>query len=74
MTTVDRHNEQRIRRLARRHGYALRKSRQWRHVPNLDNFGDFMLIDPLRNTVIMGERFNATLDDIKTFFREAEAA
>jgi hypothetical protein len=54
--------ESRIRKLARRHGYVVRKSREWKHVPHSNNFGHFMLLD-LRNVVILGSRFDATLDD-----------
>ncbi len=37
--------ENRVRRLARRHGYAIHKSRQWRKIPNVENRGEYMLID-----------------------------
>lgn len=29
--------ESRVRRLARREGYRIHKSRAWKHVPNIDN-------------------------------------
>jgi hypothetical protein len=29
-----------LRSMARRNGYALHKSREWKHVPHLDNYGD----------------------------------
>lgn len=42
---IDKLKEDRVRRLARRNGCEIRKSRQWKHVPNLDNYGEYMLID-----------------------------
>jgi hypothetical protein len=33
-------DESRVRSLARRRGYVVRKSRQWKHVPNMDNHGE----------------------------------
>jgi hypothetical protein len=32
--------ESRVRSLAQRRGYRVHRSRQWKHVPHLDNFGD----------------------------------
>jgi hypothetical protein len=59
--------ESRVRSLARRRGYVVRKSRQWKHVPNLDNFGDYMLCDARTNFVVLGSRFDATLEDIDAY-------
>jgi hypothetical protein len=47
-------------------GYVVRKSRQRKCVPNSNNFGDYMLIDAYRNLIVLGEKFDATLQDIKT--------
>ena len=44
------------RRAARRVGLVVRKSR-W-HVGTIENRGGFMLLDPYRNVVIDGERFD----------------
>ena len=57
--------ESRVRSLAHRHGYKVRKSRQWKNVPNLDNFGDYQLIDTEINGVVLGSRYDATLDLIE---------
>jgi len=46
-----------------------RKSRQRKHVPNLDNFGDYMVVD-FNNRVVLGERFDASLDEIECFLNE----
>jgi hypothetical protein len=64
----DKNRENRIRRLARRHGWVLRKSRSRKYVPTMNDRGEFMLIEADRNLVVLGERFNASLDDIESFF------
>jgi hypothetical protein len=46
-------------------GYDVRRSRQRANIPNIDNSGQFMLVDAERNCIVLGERFNATLDDIE---------
>jgi hypothetical protein len=73
-TRIAKSQEDRIRRLARHHGYALRKSRARKQLPRSDNHGEYMLINPQRNTAVLGERFNATLDDIEAFFERPKAA
>jgi hypothetical protein len=59
--------EARVRSLARRMGYSVRRSRQRANVPNIDNLGQFRLVDAERNLIILGERFDATLDDIEDY-------
>jgi hypothetical protein len=71
---TDKNWESRVRRLARHYGYAVRKSRAWKGVPRSDNHGEYMLINPIRNTVVLGESFNATLNDIEAFFDLRKAA
>ena len=70
----DKNREHRARRLARKYGYVLRKSRARKYVPTMNNLGEFMVIEADRNLVVLGERFNATLDDIETFFTAPKAA
>jgi len=55
--------ESRLRSLARRAGYSVKKSRRGF---SSDNLGDFMLIDE-NNWVVIGSRFDATLDDIEEY-------
>lgn len=62
--TID---ESALRRLARKHGYAIRKSRA---RESHDQQGEFMLIDAERNCVVLGSRFDATLSDIRAFFTD----
>jgi hypothetical protein len=58
--------ESAVRRKAIQRGYVVSKSRQRKCVPNSNNFGDYMLIDAYRNLIVLGEKFDATLQDIKT--------
>jgi hypothetical protein len=64
------HNEKareaRLRRLARRGGYSLRKSRAGFSG---DNFGDFMIVDDDMNAVVAGDRFDLTLDDVEEWLK-----
>ena len=53
-----------VRFRAARQGYVLRKSRA---RISSDNHGEYMLIDAERNFVVLGARFNATLEDIQTY-------
>ncbi len=62
-----------IRRLARGRGYVIRKSRARKYLHS-DNCGRYMLIEPNRNVVVLGERFDARLDDIETFIDKSYAA
>jgi hypothetical protein len=53
--------ENKVRELASRKGYRVRKSRA---RISSDNRGDFMLINVDGNYVVMGGRFDATLAEI----------
>jgi hypothetical protein len=59
------------RKLAAKHGCIVRKSPEWRHVPHSNNYGEYMLVDN-RNCVIIGDRYDATLDQIEDFFQQGE--
>jgi hypothetical protein len=39
-----------------------------------DDFGGYMLLEANRNLVVLGERYDATLDDIEAFFIAVQAA
>ena len=56
--------ENRVRRLAASSGYRVETSRQ---PLDRDNAGQFQLIESARSMVVMGERFDASLDDIEAF-------
>ena len=62
----DKNREQRLRYALNKVGYSLRKSRV-RNI-NVDNFGDYMVVDIYTNVVVVGSRFDYTLDDIEAWF------
>ena len=57
----------RARCAARRAGLIAKKSRQRTHVPNADNFGEFMLIDGHQNYIVAGSRFELTAEDVLAY-------
>jgi hypothetical protein len=60
--TSDPMEEARARRAARCIGLMACKSRCRFH--HLDNYGGFMLVDPYRNAVVAGERFELSAEDV----------
>jgi hypothetical protein len=68
--------ESRARRAAARAGLKARKSR-WRQG-SIDNLGGFQLIDPIRNSIVLGERFDLSAVDVIEYcsnrFRKAKGA
>jgi hypothetical protein len=70
---IDKTLEKRVRTKAPRNGYVVSKSRQRAHVPNLDNRGLYMLADD-RNHCVLGDRYDATLEEIEAFLDEQVAA
>ena len=67
MTKSDRNQENHVRRLAARRGYRVEKSRQQRHV---DNKGEFMLIECRDNRLVLGEKYDALLDEIEAYLKD----
>ena len=63
---MEQRREARLRRLARREGYGLHKSRAGF---SSDNLGDYMIVDNNRNAIVAGERFDVTLDDVEEWLR-----
>ena len=57
-------NESSVRSRAKRVGYVVHKSRQ---RPHFENQGEFMLVDANRNAVVLGSRYDATLEEIADF-------
>ncbi len=53
------------RRAAKRVGLQARKSRA--RTISLDNHGEFMLVDPMRNWVVAGERFDLSAQQVIDF-------
>jgi hypothetical protein len=63
-------HESTVRRRAAKLGYRIEKSKQRKHVPNLDNHGEYMLIENQRNFVVFGERYDATLEEINDWLTD----
>ena len=56
--------ESTLRVRARKLGYAIRKSRSSVHE---NNFGQYALVKESNNEVVLGERFDATLEEIAEY-------
>jgi hypothetical protein len=65
------HSEDQARRAAKHVGLRARKGGRWR-AHSIDNQGGFMIVDPTRNLIVAGERFNCTADDVVEFCAEYE--
>jgi hypothetical protein len=61
--------ENRVRKLAASRGYRVEISRQ---PLQRDNGGLFQLIESDRNMVVLGERFDASLDDIEAYLKKED--
>jgi hypothetical protein len=61
--------ENRVRRLAAQHGYRVEVSRQQHQR---DEGGQFQLVESDRNVVVLGERFDASLDDIEAYLKKQD--
>ncbi len=62
-------SESTLRRRIKKMGYIACKSR-WRR-DSADNHGGFQILNPLRNTIVAGVRFDLTLEDLEEFCRAA---
>lgn len=58
-------NESTLRARARKLGYSIRKSRL--RSTNEDNLGKYALVKEDSNSVILGERFDASLEEIAEY-------
>jgi hypothetical protein len=69
MDKAEKVREDRLRKLANRQGYGIRKDR---HRPSRDvhHQGGYMVYDLSRNAAEFGADFDATLDDIEAFLKE----
>lgn len=59
--------EARLRRLLRKGGYLLKKSRIKK--PNIDNHGGYMIVDGRSNSVVQGAKFELTLNQVEVFVK-----
>ena len=55
--------DSRLRRLAKKHGYALRRSRSsyW----SINNRGEYQIVDPFLNMIVAGEKFDMTPGNVE---------
>lgn len=58
-------DDSRLRRVAARAGYVLRKSR-W-HAGSIDNYGGYMLVDPDTGGAVAGGRFDLTGSEVAAY-------
>ena len=69
MEQTDRRLENGARRAAKRLGYKARKSRE--HSLHMNNLGGFRIVDPNRNCVVAGEKFNMSAEEVIAWCEEA---
>jgi hypothetical protein len=58
-------SESAVRARAQSHGYRVEKSRQ--RMIHINNHGEYRLIDPFQNLIVLGERYDASLGEIAEF-------
>lgn len=75
-TTIDKHQTQareaRIRRALAKDGYVLRKSR-FRGPARPDDHGEYMVIEANLNAIVVGSRFDYSLDDVEEWMNTPES-
>jgi hypothetical protein len=62
--------EAKIRRLADREGYKVTKSRT--RSPHLNDHGEYMLSRVDMNLCVLGDRYDASLEDIAYFLNDSQ--
>jgi hypothetical protein len=67
MAKSERNQEQRLRRRASSRGFAVYKSRQ---SPHFDNQGLYMLAELRNNSLVLGERYDASLNEIEEYLKD----
>ena len=60
-------SESRVRSLAARRGFRVEKSRR---AISLNNLGDYRLIELYTNSIVLGERYEATLEEVEAWLRK----
>ncbi len=61
--------ERRLRKIAQKRGFMLRKSRR---PLSPDNHGEFVIVDPSRKVVVAGERFDLDLDAVEAWLADED--
>ena len=70
MDASERRLEDGLRRFLKLAGYALVKSRA--REPHLDDHGGYRIIEPFRNFICVGERFDLDLEDVRGWVRNLD--
>lgn len=65
MSIAEERQENRIRKLANRRGLSVCKDRAT--IRSLNHHGLFSLMNPYTNSIVMGERFDVSLEDIESY-------
>ncbi len=65
MTASEKALEAKLRRALYKDGFALIKSRK-RNI-TINDYGRYMIVNGWDNTIVSGERFNLTLEDVCSF-------
>lgn len=65
MTASEKALEAKLRRALYKSGYSLEKSRK--RVLSCDDCGGYRIVDPYYNRVECGERFDMSLEDVRSF-------
>ena len=60
--------EERVRRMARRHGLELKKAAPGE--PRPWDFGRYWLVDPARNTLVFPDEHGGSLDDLERYLTQ----
>ncbi|MCA9470375.1 MAG: hypothetical protein KC643_33685 [Nitrospira sp.] len=67
MENSEKNYEQRVRRFAKRLGFTVRKSRAQQYF---QKGGEYLLLHNSSNTIVQGERFDSSLEEIENYLLE----
>lgn len=59
--------DSRLRRLAKKSGYALRRSRS--RIYSINNRGEYQIVDPFLNAIVAGEKYDLTASDVQDWLK-----
>ena len=69
---IDKVRENYLRRWAGRLGMLLKKSRG--RLWSVENQGGYMIVDPAGSSILHGERYELTIEDVERILTESELA
>lgn len=67
LDTTEKQRDSRLRSMAERQGFALRRSRA---AVSLDNYGHYMIVNPYTTGIVAGPRFDLDADDVERFLTD----